>query len=412
MSGEIWSDPDLAKLDAEIRKGNTPMTFRCLFPHRTASAIKLRYQSMKADIDRGYTPPEPAEKPEHPAVKLPEDEQLRLIRKLEGDNRTLKTKLDGEKKLREQTEHDLSQIEDTNELIAATQDKVTARKLERRQKRKDRGKATAIFCATDWHIEERIDAADINGLNEFNLEIAEKRIARTFEKFLYLLDFARGISDIKEGVLWLGGDLINGWIHEELQEANFLGPAQAIVYAQDQICTGVDHLLKHSGLDFLTVVCNQGNHGRSTIKPMTTGYKASWEWAAYMNLARVYRTNPKIRWQIAQGYHNWLSIHGHDVRFHHGDNIRYHGGVGTLAVPTSKCIAAWNKSRVASLDIFGHYHQWINYWNWLSVGCLCGYNGYALKIKADFQPPTQAFCVIDESYGKTMALPIFCEASK
>ena len=59
--------------------------------------------------------------------------------------------------------------------------------------------------------------------------------------------------------------------------------------------------------------------------------------------------------------------------------------------------------------MFGHYHQFMENWRWICNGAIVGYNAYALEIKADIQPPTQSFIVVDKEYGKVMALPIFVD---
>jgi hypothetical protein len=42
-------------------------------------------------------------------------------------------------------------------------------------KKSKKEQATAIVCFSDWHIEERVDSETINGINEYNPKIAEKR---------------------------------------------------------------------------------------------------------------------------------------------------------------------------------------------------------------------------------------------
>jgi hypothetical protein len=272
-----------------------------------------------------------------------------------------------------------------------------------------RGQATAILCCNDWHVEGCVTRQSVDGANEFNLAIAERRIRKTWQKALFLLDFARKISNIRDLVVWLGGDLINGAIHEELEESNFLGPAEAVLYVQDHVAAGLDLLLREAKVDSITVVTSYGNHGRTTKKRrISTGYRHSWEWLAYSNLARHYRQTPKITFKVEQGYHNWLDIQGHDVRFHHGDAIRYAGGVGGVTIPLRKKTAQWNKRRKAHLDVLGHFHQFIDGWDFVGCGCLVGYDAYALEIGAEFQQPTQTFLVIDRDYGKVLACPVFC----
>lgn len=349
------------------------------------------------------------ELPDDPS-QLSESDQVRLIRKLDKRQRKLAEQLRGTEKALHQAEREIENLEDFEGLIEETHGKASIRHFKAKRKRPS-GSATAVLCATDWHSEENIEAATIGGLNSYNIDIAQRRIETAFTKYVKMIDFASSLSKIRDVVLWLGGDLINGYIHEELEESNFLGPAEAIQFVQDQIASGVKFLLKETNLP-ITIVTNYGNHGRSTKRRrVSTGYKTSWEWLAYNSVAKFdgFASEPRVHWKIEKGYFNWLDIEGHPFRFHHGDGLKYNGGVGGITIPVNKAIAQWNKSKRARFDVFGHYHQYIYNWNWLAVGCLCGYNAYAESIKADYQPPTQAFMTVDKEYGPVLALPVFVE---
>lgn len=269
--------------------------------------------------------------------------------------------------------------------------------------------STPIAVMTDWHIEERIDPETIDGKNEFNLEIAAKRVKKAFAKVAEQIERLQSFARMKEMVLPLLGDMIAGYIHEELRESNYLSPTEAVLFAQDQITAGIDFLLKHSGAKRILIPCCHGNHGRtSPLKVVSTSYKNSFEWNMYHNLARLYRNEPRVAFKIENGIHNWMTIQGHDVRFHHGDHIRYSGGVGGISIPVNKKLSQWNKARVAALDVFGHYHQFVDCWRWVCCGCLVGYNQYAVSVGAEYQEPTQTLIVMSKEYGKVMAIPIFC----
>ena len=94
-------------------------------------------------------------------------------------------------------------------------------------------KACPIIQLSDWHFEERVDAATINDLNEYNLEIAAERWVACIQNNLKLVHKERHSSDIKQICLWLGGDFITGYIHEELEESNYLSPTQATRFAKE-----------------------------------------------------------------------------------------------------------------------------------------------------------------------------------
>jgi len=132
----------------------------------------------------------------------------------------------------------------------------------------------------------------------------------------------------------------------------------------------------------------------------------SLERVMYHHLAVLFRNEPRLKWVISQGYHSYVTVLNTVIRFHHGHAIRYGGGVGGITIPVNKAIAQWNKSKVAGLDVFGHYHQFFDGGNFITNGSLIGYNTYALSIKASFEKPKQALLLIDRDRGKTCVWPI------
>ena len=270
---------------------------------------------------------------------------------------------------------------------------------------------TAVACVNDWHAEERVDPATVNGRNSVDLEEIAKRAQRYFQHVVRLIDLSSGLAKVGDIVLAILGDLISGYIHEELEESNQLSPTEAILFVQDLLCNGIEHLKRETKLPILIPTC-VGNHGRTTKKPrISTAYKNNYEWLLYHQMARYFRNDPRVHWVIGKAYHNIVEIRRHRVRFHHGNAIQYWGGVGGIAIPVNKAIAQWNKSEAAHLDIFGHFHQYLpHYPNWICSGTLLGWNPFAIQIKAEYQRPTQAFVVIDEQQGPTVSIPVFCNA--
>jgi hypothetical protein len=268
------------------------------------------------------------------------------------------------------------------------------------------GEATAFAIASDWHVEETVEGKTVNGLNEFNLDIAERRIERFFKNVVRMTDIQRAGAKIDRLVLFLGGDLMTGYIHEELVESNGLSPTETVLWLQDRVASGVDFLGKH--FSEIVIPCTYGNHGRTTLKSrVSTGAKNSYEWMLYHVLKK--QLGHKADWHVADGYHLYLDCYGRSVRFHHGDGLKYQGGIGGLTIPVEKAIASWNKGVTADLDVFGHWHQSQQNPKWISNGCLIGYGPYALSIKAPFEKPSQTYFLMDKKHGRTVTAPIFLD---
>jgi hypothetical protein len=263
--------------------------------------------------------------------------------------------------------------------------------------------AVAVALASDWHVEEPVSKESTNGLNHFDLRVADDRIEKFFNAVLRLTEIERNGADIDTCVLFLGGDLMSGYIHEELAETNALSPTETILWVMSRLTRGIALLRKN--FKRLLIPCCYGNHGRTTKKPRhATGYQNSYEWLLYKVMSQ--RAEEGVEWQVADSYFNYVDLFGKTLRFHHGDSLKYQGGIGGLTIPTEKAIASWNKARVADLDCFGHWHTMQQNPKWVSNGSLIGYNAYAIAIKAAYELPQQTYFLFDAKRGRTITAPI------
>lgn len=269
--------------------------------------------------------------------------------------------------------------------------------------------ATAIWTASDWHVEEIVEPAQVNGLNAYNPEVARARAEHFWRTECRLTEIIARDIPIRNVVLHLGGDFITNDIHEqEAAESTAFRPIDAAQFAQDLIASGIRYALDRLGPERrLTVVCSSGNHARTTRKTFyatETGH--SLEEYLYSNLARLF---PEANWVGQGGYHSYLPIHGLVFRFHHGHRMSYWGGVGGITIPVRKAINEWNHGRRADVDVFGHFHQYLDGGNFIANGSLIGYNAFAVGIKARYEPPRQGFFVVDTKRGRTWRCPVVLE---
>ena len=319
---------------------------------------------------------------------MPKRSAEQLVKKAEGDSAELSiAKAQNDmatwKRKHKKALEVACELEKQLDFLLSIQGEPAIRQFERLKKSKPKGVA-AIVPATDWHVEEQIESAAVSGKNHFDLAEAEARIQRFYSKVLELIDWQGHLSPVVE--LWhpLLGDLITGYIHEELVETNSLSPTEASVFLQEMICPGIDLWLRKTKLPILIPTC-VGNHGRTTFKKrIKTSHRNSYEWLLYKTLERQYRKTSRVVWMVGQGYHNTQEIMGRKVRFHHGDGLRYQGGVGGISIPVNKSIAQWDKVGPADFDVFGHWHTFLSHYpKWVSCGSLMGYSEYSVEIKAD-----------------------------
>lgn len=270
--------------------------------------------------------------------------------------------------------------------------------------------ATAFAVLSDVHFEETVHTENVNGMNEYNLDIAEKRLGLFFVNLVKLIKKEQQDAKIKTLVLAILGDIINGQLREEAMENNSLRPVDACIQVSAIIVAGIKYILDNTDLN-IVVPCHSGNHGRTTkTVHISTEAGNSHEYGMYHGIALAFKDNKRMNFIIPRSYHSFLDINGFIVRFQHGHAMKYAGGVGGIYISVNKAINQWNKVKRADLDVFGHFHQLRDGGNFICNGSVIGWNEYANHIKADYETPKQAFFLIDHARRmKTITAPIFVE---
>ena len=275
------------------------------------------------------------------------------------------------------------------------------------RERRGTSEAVAVAVASDWHVAEEVKAGTVNFRNKYNLDIAKKRADMFFNRIVRMVRKERQDVNISELILYLGGDFITGRLHEENLETCLLRPLEEIMFAQDLIESGIMFLLEHTDLNFI-IPCSVGNHSRITRRVHHgTERGNSLEWYMYQTLKSRFASEPRIKFIIAEGYLLYLDVYGMTIRFHHGHSVRYYGGVGGLTIPMNKAVGMWDLERQADISVCGHFHQYIPMRRFVVNGSLIGYSAFAVSIKAEFEPPSQSFFLLDKKRGKTVSIPLY-----
>lgn len=281
--------------------------------------------------------------------------------------------------------------------------KKTAQRFTIKLAKHGQNKSVPVIVASDWHVEETVTLGQVNGMNEYNPDIAEARAKAFFASTLRLIDIYKKYSSIDTAVLAFLGDFISNTIHDELAEGNAMLPGDAIWFAKSLLYSGVQFLLEHTDLKFV-IVCHTGNHGRMTKKVhISTEAGNSLERYMYRHLAEMFKDEKRVTFIIPEGMISYHDILGTTVRFLHGHSIRYQGGVGGIHIPIRKAIAQWDRVHKADITVLGHFHQALWGGHYVVNGSLIGYNAFGEFIKADYEPPRQMFFLVHEGRGVTGA---------
>ena len=328
--------------------------------------------------------------------------------KLSGRIRRLEVELAAERTKAKRLLDEMNHMNERIELAEATYD--TSREYVISGSAKGKGSScTAMVMLSDLHLEEKVDP-DVCMGNKYDLQIASRRNDRVINTMVDVLTANRQFYPWKDLVVWLGGDMISGAIHEELEATNFAGPAEAILFAQDMMLANIAKLRESLNPGKITIICNMGNHGRTTHrKRFADGYNHSWEWLAYHNMARLFLQDKKVEFIIAKGALVEVSIETIPIRFTHGDDIKFAGGVGGVYIPLMKKLANWDRRWKAHKTILGHYHQHFHISQAIMNGCLIGPNAYSIAGGFDAQRPSQTVAIVDSHRGFIDVTQIFAE---
>jgi hypothetical protein len=381
-SRQPWRREDLAALKAAL-KTSTSTTEVAHKIGRSRAAVELKCSRMGI---------RPTERMNGPTSVVPDPVERR-------------EKIDENVRLRSENDDLVRRLREANarqKFIDKAAEYRTPPKIISRYAKVGTREMTPVVLASDWHVEEEVQAESIAGRNEYNLEIADERIKRFFRAIVWHVEHHRasGRITIRDLVLWLGGDLYSGFIHDELKETNSLQPTLAIRWLIPRLRDGIYSLLEHLKLERLVIPCSHGNHGRTTKKSqVATGYANSFDWLMYHSLKDEFRDDPRVRFEITASAHQYVDVYGNIVHFHHGDEVQYQGGIGGLGIPLLKAVPMWDRVKPALVHCIGHWHQFRDLGRALVNGSLIGFNAYAQKIRAEFEEPRQMLFFVDSKRG-------------
>ena len=267
---------------------------------------------------------------------------------------------------------------------------------------------------SDLHWGERVFPAQINGVNEFNLDIARRRLKYTVDTAVSLLRILDREMRYPGIVVPLGGDMISGNLHDELKATNQINSMPSVMDLWGHLETGLLHLADTFGAVF--VPCVSGNHGRDTHKTWAKDrHHTSFDWLLYRILAKRFDNDPRFTFFVPDGIDALFKIY--DVRYllTHGDNLGRGGDgiighIGNVMRGDSK-----KRSRNAQIDmsydvmLHGHYHTYSHATRVIGNGSLKGLDEFAFVNNFGFERPQQAMWITHIRNGITYRMPVFCD---
>ncbi len=280
-----------------------------------------------------------------------------------------------------------------------------------------------LLFLSDFHWMEVVNPAEIFYSNKYNQEIAVKRLRKVIDTAIYLLkDKLKTSTAIPFPgiVVVLGGDMVSGIIHPELQETNEGGPMEMMLDCADHLAASIRKLEKAFGKVWIIGV--PGNHGRLTRKPMAKlNAVYNCDWGIYQMLERFLGDlSETVFFNCPPARDVTFSVEGHRYRLTHGDQFR--GGDGIIG-PLGPITRGDMKKRSMAMGlptedeeydtlILGHFHQLHMLHSRIINGSLKGYDEYALSCNFSWEPAQQALWLTHRDYGPNHYMPVFAQSPK
>lgn len=266
---------------------------------------------------------------------------------------------------------------------------------------------------SDLHWGERVFKAQVNGVNEYSLAIARRRLRHVVETVPYLLKILDPKMRYPGIVVKLGGDMVGGNIHEELQATNEQNIMPVFYDLYANLAASLTYLVEIFGNVF--VPCVSGNHDRDTKKTWHKDRNAtSFGWLLYQLLADRFSADKRFSFYIPDSADALYRVYNTRMLLTHGDQFPASdsiiGPIGSLMRGTQKKQQA--KSAVEqTFDVLecGHWHQRIALSHLIVNNSLKGYDEYAAHNNFRFSLPSQNLWTTHPDVGINWEMQVFAD---
>jgi hypothetical protein len=268
-----------------------------------------------------------------------------------------------------------------------------------------------IFLS-DFHWGEVVYKEAVNGINEYDRTIALRRFKNVIDTTIDLCT-NHMVNPKYPGIICaLGGDMISGDIHDELAESNDGSNIEHVLDLLDNLTWALGKFADVFGKVF--VPCTFGNHSR-TYKQYRhkQAAKTNYDWMLYNLLARHFKNDKRIQFQIPTGFDTVYKVYGVNYLLTHGDRLGVAGGTGIVGMlgPIARGVQKIkqeynNQNKTIDYVIMGHYHQYISLKGCIVNGSTKGYDEYAYSNRFTSERPQQALWFTHPEYGVTFQVPV------
>jgi hypothetical protein len=253
----------------------------------------------------------------------------------------------------------------------------------------------ALIHATDWQLGKKTVTYGITTLS--------KRMELFADKVIEITGIQRQDHPVKEAVLMLGGDMVEGLGIYESQ----IYEIEAHLFEQLFECARIiEKLVRTLAQNFeqVRVVCEFGNHGRiGKYGVMPKGDNV--DRMAYRIVEDRTKDIAHVTWQQSDNWYQHFAIGNYRVLLVHGDEVRTYSGTPLFGI--LRRVSAWAAGVVPTFEdcYMGHWHNPIsatigNGNRVFITGSPESGNAYAAEHLAAQARPSQRLHFIDPEKGR------------
>ena len=262
----------------------------------------------------------------------------------------------------------------------------------------------ANVLISDVHFDEWVDIKETMGMNEYNPDIAKKRIDKLFQATI------SNSIELKTDVLNIRflGDIVSGIIHPELLLNSRLGVVQSVIMLVDYFAKWIRECTKYFRI--IKCVAVVGNHGRMFTKPnFKKKAELNFDFFLYDSLRREVKDCVES-FELPTSPYAFSKVFEYGILDMHGDGIKGGGGMSSVPSGINKTISLIGdmfKQNGQEFDIvnLGHFHtsgitSSFDGTQIVMNGSLIGAGEYGMYGVNKAEPPSQTYYIIEEGKGK------------
>ena len=273
---------------------------------------------------------------------------------------------------------------------------------------------SAILVLSDSHADQQILSGRVQGLEEYNFNVACKRGERIVDVTTsHLLENMKNYS-FKTLYVFGVGDYVSGEIHGAKEHSQWKNSIKNSMATGELFAQMLAELAqKFSKIVFISV---SGNHGRFSQKKDYRGAQENWDYLVGMHVKTRLQSlieNGSLDVVIPDAWSTVVNIEGWNFVLGHGDDIKSFSGLPFYGIERkTRRLMSVNAVNgiVPHYFVMGHFHQKTSLAHTMGEifinGAWNATDEFALESLGAYTEPSQLLMGVHPKYGVSWRMPI------